>query len=191
MTEKLKRSSRKIGSVETAQDQANLRSEQKEVPDKARISHDRRPWFQRGNPKEGVPVPESFYHVIDKPKGKRYFELHQKGFSDPAKRDLCVTREELLAFGEGRNEWTKLSSELEPELLRRLKSGELLARGINTTASLDSGRQVIEPERWLDLCLHSRESSATGSVVYVTHILITRRPSRRSEAQVVVRVRAS
>ncbi len=149
------------------------------------------PWYERGNPRTGVPVPESFYHFIDKSKGKRYFELHQKGFSDPAKRDLCVTKDELIAFAEGRNEWTKLRSELEPELLRRLKSGELLARGINSTAPLDNGRQVIAPERWLDLCLSGRESSATGTSVYVTHILITRKTSMRSQAQAVVRVRAN
>ncbi len=92
----------------------------------AGIRSDLQPEYEFADPKKGVSPIEAFYHFIDKPKGKRLIELHLGGYSDPANRDRSVSKEESIVFGERRQEWSQILSELEPELMKRLRSGDLL-----------------------------------------------------------------
>lgn len=138
------------------------------------IRPDRRPWYARGDVKAGVPTAETFYHHIDREQAARYFALDLMGYGDQGNRDEDWPEEELIRYDSEHWEFKRLKTSLKERLERKLRGGDLLARGFSSNAALDSPRQVIAPERWKDLDLDVKASTATGPNLTITQILIFR-----------------
>lgn len=58
------------------------------------------------------------------------------------------------------------------ELIEKLKSGELVARGFVSSAPPDAPRQAIHKDRWADLDLNIRTSEARATGLVVSQILV-------------------
>ncbi len=138
------------------------------------IKPDRRPWYARGDVKAGVPAVEAFYHHIDGKQAARYFALDLMGYGDEANRDDEWPAEELVRYDSEHREYKRLKMSLEERLEKKLKDGDLQARGFSSNAALDSSRQSIAPERWKDLDLDVKTSTATSPNLTITQILIFR-----------------
>lgn len=144
---------------------------------RAGIRPERRPWYAQGDVKRGVPAYEALYHHVDQIRAERFYELDLSGYSDEDNRDPAWPADELRDFDSKHQHWKLVMDSLEEDLLHRLLAGDLQARGFNSAAPLDGQRQLIAPERWRDLTLDIKESSAEGPGLAVTQILITKRAS--------------
>lgn len=141
------------------------------------IRPDRRPWYAQGDVKRGLPAYEALYHHVDEIRAERFYELDLSGYGDENNRDPGWPDHELRAFDSKHRDWRLLMDSLEEDLLNRLLAGDLQARGFNSAAPLDSERQLIAAERWRDLTLNVKESTAVGPGLAVTQILIAEQAS--------------
>ncbi|MER8441499.1 hypothetical protein NKH36_34290, partial [Mesorhizobium sp. M1312] len=61
---------------------------------------------------------------------------------------------------------------LNAELLGKLRRGELVAYGYSNQAPLDAPRRLIAAERWQELELDAKSSTASGPGIEVTQLRI-------------------
>lgn len=153
---------------------------------RAGIRPDRRPWYAKGDVRSGVPAFEALYHFVDEERAKTLYEL-ELSYSDVSDRDPDWPDEELDDFDKKHRYWKRFRESLERDLYWSLRDGKLQARGFSNTAPLDSPRQLIAPERWKDLTLDIKESSAEGPGLVVTQILITRPQTTRAKVRTSIR----
>lgn len=166
-----------MGRAEIARYLADIRPWEDPVSIRAGIRPDRRPWYARGDVRAGVPTFEALYHFIDKARSEAFYRLDSLDYGNEHSPDPDWPEEELVEFDRCHLRWKLAKQSLEEALLNRLKSGELQARGFSSTAPLDGPRQLIAAERWRDLRLDLKTSSAVGAGLTVTQILITERPA--------------
>lgn len=136
------------------------------------IIPDQRPWYAQLEPAEGVPVWESLYHFIDADRSERFYLLDLMGYGDEANRNRDWPDEELADFNSKHFHWNIEKDEFEHLLYLQLRNGQLIARGFSSTSALDAPRQVVAPERWVDLELDIKNSRASGPGVEITQLLV-------------------
>ena len=186
MAEKPRRNARKMSRSEIEQHLATRRPWENEALIRAGIRPERRPWYAQGDAKSGVPAFEAFYHFVDPTRAKTLYAL-DVSYNDVNDRNPDWPDEELIDYDQKHGHWKQVKETLERDLYWDLRNGKLQARGFSNTAPLDSPRQLIAPERWIDLTLDVKESSAQGPGLVVTQILITRPPTTRVEARTSIR----
>ncbi len=177
MPEEPRSRTRKLGRRQIEQYLADLRPWENAEEIKRGIRPDRRPWYARRDVRKGVPSHEALYHFIDKASAEKFYELDLMGYGNEHNRDPDWPDEELIRFDSEHYHWKLLKEQLEEKLERKLRNGDLLARGFSSNAALDSPRQAIAPERWNDLDLDSKTSTATGPNLTITQILVFGKPS--------------
>lgn len=176
-----------MGRAEIARYLADIRPWEDPELIRAGIRPDRRPWYAKGDVKQGVPAYEALYHHVDQIRAERLYELDLSGHGDGDNRDPAWPAEELRDFDSKHQHWKLVMDSLEEDLLDRLLAGDLLARGFNSAAPLDGQRQLIAPERWRDLILDIKESSAEGPGLAVTQILISSRLVKPKDTRTSIR----
>jgi hypothetical protein len=142
---------------------------------------DRRPFWERVKPAEGMPTWEALFHFVDPRRAVALYHLELGGYDDEEGIDHDWPAEDISDFRQKnfRHKW--LLRELGHELYRKLRWGEVSASGFTNHSALDAPRRPIAPERWVDLDLNVRESAASGPGIEVTQILIF--PRRRSATE--------
>lgn len=136
--------------------------------------------LESADPREGVTSWEALYHFIDKIKASELYELVLGGYDDESLIDPNWWPEERQEFERNAFRIRRLLMDMDGQVWRQLRLGELLAYGFSNLAPLDAGRRLILAERWQDLVLNLRESAASGPGIEITQILIF--PGKKTEA---------
>jgi len=129
------------------------------------------PYWQAVNPADGLSTWLALYHFIDKRRAVELYELDLYGYADDPD-DFGLSDDERRDFARNARLRLQHIRFLGDELWRKLADGSLVATGFSNQGSLDAGRRPIAQERWQDLELRMKESSASGPGVEVTQLLI-------------------
>lgn len=135
---------------------------------------DSRPPWEKLNPAAGVPAWEALFHFVDQRRAADLFELDLCGYGDLSNVDPAWWPDERREFEihNGRHYLGLL--DLRAELWGKLLRGELIAYGFSNQAPLDAPRRPIAAERWHDLVIDVRNSTASGPGIEITQIRIHR-----------------
>ncbi|WP_210526928.1 hypothetical protein [Rubellimicrobium arenae] len=124
------------------------------------------------NPQSGLEAWDALYHFADKDLAVELYTTERVAYGIGGYVDPYWFPGERKEFERASAVWHALLTTLTSKLITRLLAGELEARGYSSHSSLDGPRVVIGADRWRDLTLDIRHSSATGPGLAITQILI-------------------
>lgn len=124
------------------------------------------PYWEKLDPKEGLPTWEALYHFVDREKA---VALYRFAAGNPeANCTNRPTKPVTFRIKGG----TRSVHEVIDQLVQKLRTGELRARGFVSHAAIDAPRQDIHRDRWGDLELDARASRACGPGFVISQILV-------------------
>jgi len=134
---------------------------------------DSRPFWRRVDPKAGLTLWEAMLFYGDQLDADIAFRRRLEGFDRPSFYPFDeMTREEQREYNVGSMELQRARRWLETEIVEKLASGALIATGYAGHTPLDSPAEKILPDRWRLLEPDFLESSAKGSGIEITGILV-------------------
>lgn len=133
---------------------------------------DSRPAWEKRDPASGLSTWDALYHFIDSRMATELYELDLSGYGDEANIDPGWWPDERRDFDLNNFRYRDRLRELQARLWGKLLRGELIAYGYSNQAPLDAPRRAIIAERWEDLVLAARESTASGNGIEVTQIRV-------------------
>lgn len=136
------------------------------------FDHDQPPVWEKLDPKKGLPVWEALFHFVDRRMAAELFELDLSGYGDLDNLDPSWWPDERREFEQKYGLHCLRLLDLQAQIWGKLLRGELVAYGFSNQAPLDAPRRSIAAERWLDLELGAKSSTASGPGIEVTQLLI-------------------
>jgi hypothetical protein len=134
---------------------------------------DTRPFWRRVNATAGLPLWEAMLFYGNQCDADIAFCRRLEGFDRPPFDHFDeMSREEQREYNVGSMELQRARRQLESEIAEKLASGELFATGYAGHTPLDSPAERILPDRWRLLEPDFLESSARGSGIEISGILV-------------------
>ena len=119
---------------------------------------------------EGVTLEEALRHWCDPTRAQEMLRLDKDGFSSPPMIIWAGCPE--TEYDRNTFRYGSLRSDLERELIDKLRRGVLTALGYDSRAAIDAPPVTISADRWRVLTPDFGESSATASGFTITGILV-------------------
>lgn len=133
---------------------------------------DSRPYWEKMDPKAGLPVWEALFHFVNAALAVQLYELDLFGYGDRDTIDPDWWPAERQGFEKNNFLHTMKWQDLTTHLEEKLRKGELIAYGFSSHGPLDAPRSAVSPERWRDLTIDLKRSAAFGPGLEVTQLRI-------------------
>jgi hypothetical protein len=140
---------------------------------------DTRPFWRRVNSKAGLPLWEAMLFYGDQFSAETAYCRRLEGFDNPPFYPFEeMTREEQREYNIGTMQLQRARRDLEQEIILKLIAGELFATGYSADVRLDEPAAKILPDRWRLLESNFLDSTAKGSGIEISGILVFKRDER-------------
>lgn len=123
-------------------------------------------YWEKLDPSDGLPTWEALYHFVDPERAVQAYRYAAEHPAADYHYDPTGPGAFRIKFG------LRGIHALSNQLVQKLKTGELRARGFANHAALDAPRQEIHKDRWGDLELNVWASRARGSGYEISRILV-------------------
>jgi hypothetical protein len=134
---------------------------------------DSRPFWRRVNQKAGLSLWEAMLFYGNQADAEIAFNRRLEGFDGPPFYPFDeMTREEQREYNVGSMQFERARRQLEAEIVGKLKSGALFATGYAGDTPLDAPAAKIVADRWRLLEPDFLESTAKGSGIEISGILV-------------------